>query len=71
MDITTSRPGTVRPPPRLAIAVRELIDRDGAPSTAARLGLSRGATLAIAARLPARRGTIVAAAHALEIEIDS
>ena len=64
------RAGTVRPPPRIALAVRELIARDGEPAAAVRLGMSRGAALRVAARLPARRGTIIAAAHALGIEVD-
>lgn len=57
------QPVAVRPPPRRAIAVRELIASEGAPEASARL--------AISARLPARRGPILLAARALGMALES
>ena len=68
MDTTPHRPGTVAPPPALALAVRYLITRDGAPATAGRLGIGRGTAERIAGRLPVRRATVVMVAQLLEME---
>jgi hypothetical protein len=67
---TPTRAGTVRPPPRIALAVRDLIEQHGEPAAATRLGIGRTAVVRIAARLPARRGTVTQAAHALGFLID-
>jgi hypothetical protein len=65
-----ARAGTVAPPPRLAIAVRAMLARDGEAATIARIGIARETALRIASRLPCRRGSILVAAQALGIEVD-
>lgn len=62
--------GTVAPPPRIAIAVREMLLGRGGLETAAHLGVSRSTAERIAGRLPCRRGSILLAARALGMELD-
>lgn len=57
------------PPPKVAIAVRELIERYGEPWAVERLGVSRSTVIRLAGRLPCRRGSILMAARALEIDL--
>jgi len=61
--------GTVAPPPRVAIAVRNLIGRCGEQATAERLGVSRATVARLAGRLTCRRGSVFMAARALGIEV--
>ena len=65
-----AKTGSVAPPARLAIAVRELLARDGERETLVRLGIGRETALRIASRLPCRRGSILVAARALGMEVD-
>jgi uncharacterized membrane protein len=60
----------VSPPVRIALAVREALARDGAATTAARLGISAQTATKIAARLPVRESSIVCAAHRLGLNLD-
>jgi len=62
--------GSIAPPPRLALAVRALIDRDGEVATAERLSLGRTTVARIAGRLKCRRGSILMAARALDIDLE-
>ena len=61
--------GTVTPPPSVAIAVRELIDRHGDRDTAARLGVSRATVARLAGSLTCRRGSVFLAARPLGIDL--
>jgi hypothetical protein len=70
MSIEHHRAGTVTAPPRVALAVRDLISRIGGPATGAALSMSRETALRIASRTPCRRGSVLQAARALGIEID-
>jgi hypothetical protein len=60
----------IAPPPRLAILMREAIERDGEIAVAERLGLGRTTVARIAGRLTCRRGTLVLAAHRLGLELE-
>jgi hypothetical protein len=60
----------IAPPARLALAIRELIGREGEPATAARLGLGRPTIVRLAGRMTCRWGSILQAALALGINLD-
>jgi hypothetical protein len=63
------RAGSVAPPPRVALAVRALLEAEGEVEAAARLGISRATLVRIAGRMTCRRGSILAAATALGLEV--
>lgn len=63
------RTGTVAPPIRVALAMREAIAREGEGALAARFGIGRTTVARIAGRLTCRRGSILLAAHYLGIDL--
>ena len=63
------RIGTLKPPPRVGLAVRAMLAREGEAATVQRLQVSRETALRLAALLPCRRGSILVAARALGIEV--
>jgi hypothetical protein len=65
-----ARAGTVQAPPRIAVAVRDVLARDGERAATERLHLSPETATRIAARLPVRRGSVLVAARALGMEVD-
>ena len=62
--------GTVAPPPRVEMAVRDLIERYGEPWAVERLGVGRSTVARLAGRLPCRRGSILMAARALGMDLE-
>jgi hypothetical protein len=62
--------GSVLPPARVALAVREAVIADGARATSTRLGLSTATMNRIAGRLPAHRASIALAAQRLGIDLE-
>lgn len=61
----------IAPPPRLATKLRELITQEGESALALRLGLGRPTLARLAGRLTCRRGSILQAAQALGMELES
>ena len=62
--------GTYPPPPRLALAVRDLIATIGEVAATRQLGVSRSTALRLAMRMPVRRGSTALAAAALGLGLD-
>jgi hypothetical protein len=65
-----SRSAGVLPPPRVSIAVRDLVISIGDVAAAAKLGLNRTTVVRVAGRMPCHRGTVLLAARALGIDLD-
>jgi len=62
--------GALAPPPRVALAVRGMIDRLGETEAVRTLGVSRNTVVRIAGRLPCRRGSILFVATRLGIDLE-